>query len=207
MTNYLISSTGLEVPIYTLPSREPFILAADLAEAYGTETRAVVQALKRNPARFPEDFAFQLSESEMDHLKSQNVISNRANRDLPMAFTHAGAIALSGVLKTTIAAEVSVIVHRTFAAMEKRAFDLMRYQLIAAQLDTKARSARRVKVVDGTKAGLSFEAIWRMGAVSKAKLADLVHECMAMGLIDRLPAGTPVPTATLFDLFDGGTHG
>lgn len=207
MINQLISSTGLSAPIHNLPGREPFMLAADLAEPYGTRTDLIGLAVKRNPDRFPEDFAFRLTETETEQLKTQNALSSMANKALPLAFTHAGAIALSGVLKTPVAAEVSVTVHRTFAALEKRAFDQMRYHLIAAQLDTKARSARRVKVVDGTKAGLSFEAIWRMGAISKAKLADLVHECMALGLIDRLPAGTPMPMATLFDLFDGGTHG
>lgn len=182
------------------------MLAADLAQAYGTTTKRVVEAVKRNPDRFPEDFAFMLTEAEFGVSRSQNATSN-ATRYMPLALTHGGAAALSGVLKTPVAANVSVVVFRTFAAFEKRAFDLMRYQLIAAQTDAKKRSPLRVAMVDGAKAGLSFDAIWRMGSASKPKQAGIAHECLALGLIDRLPAGTPMPMASLFDLFDGGHHG
>jgi hypothetical protein len=58
----------------------------DLAGLYGVETRALVQAVQRNPERFPEDFMFRLTPDEHDLLRSQNVIS-RAPRE-------AGAICL-----------------------------------------------------------------------------------------------------------------
>ena len=52
------------------------ILDADLARIYGVETRALVQALKRNATRFPTDFLFQLSWAEAEALRSQIVILN-----------------------------------------------------------------------------------------------------------------------------------
>ena len=55
------------------------MLDADLAELYDVETRALVQALKRNLERFPEDFMFQLTAAENERLqilRSQSVISN-----------------------------------------------------------------------------------------------------------------------------------
>lgn len=198
----LISSTGLSARIHTLPGREPFMLAADLAEAYGTQTDRINEQVKRNPNRFPDDFAFRLTEAEKSTLIPQNAVSNRANRDLPLAFTHAGAIALSGVLKTPIAAEVSVIVHRTFAAMEKRAFEQMRHTVFGLQNEVKRRSGLRVLVVDGTLAGQSFDAIWRNSNVSRPKLARVARECLALGLIEQLPMG--LSSALQPDLF--GRH-
>ena len=52
------------------------MLDATLAELYGVETRVLVQAVKRNRDRFPADFLFQLTESEFDDLKSQEVMSS-----------------------------------------------------------------------------------------------------------------------------------
>ena len=56
------------------------MLDADLAQLYGVETRVLVQAIKRNLARFPEDFMFQLSADEWTDLRSQSVISNTEGR-------------------------------------------------------------------------------------------------------------------------------
>ena len=55
------------------------MLDFDLAELYETETRILNQAVKRNIERFPEDFMFQLNESEFNNWKSQIVISNSIN--------------------------------------------------------------------------------------------------------------------------------
>jgi hypothetical protein len=52
------------------------MLSNDLAELYGVETRVLIQAVKRNRARFPDDFMFQLSAEEFENLKSQIVISS-----------------------------------------------------------------------------------------------------------------------------------
>lgn len=52
------------------------MLASDLAEIYGVETRALNQAVKRNPARFPSSFMFQLTAEEVSNLKSQSVTSS-----------------------------------------------------------------------------------------------------------------------------------
>ena len=64
------------------------MLDADLATLYGVETRALVQAVKRNLARFPDDFMFQLSFDEATNLRSQSVISSWGGRlTPPYAFT------------------------------------------------------------------------------------------------------------------------
>ena len=56
------------------------MIDADLADLYGVETKVFVQAVKRNMARFPVDFMFQLTKQEFDDLRSQIVISNRGGR-------------------------------------------------------------------------------------------------------------------------------
>lgn len=64
------------------------ILDADVATLYGVETRVVNQTVKRNLERFPSDYRFQLSEDDIQNLKSQNVTSSwGGNRKLPYAFT------------------------------------------------------------------------------------------------------------------------
>ncbi len=52
------------------------MLSSDLAALYGVQPRALVQAVKRNRERFPEDFMFQLNPREFANLKSQIVISS-----------------------------------------------------------------------------------------------------------------------------------
>ena len=52
------------------------LLDADLAKLYGVETKVLLQALKRNPDRFPKDFMFQLTDQEFRDLRSQFVTSS-----------------------------------------------------------------------------------------------------------------------------------
>lgn len=90
------------------------MLDADLAALYGTNTRSLVQAVKRNLHRFPEDFLFRLTEDEFACLRSQYVISNTTGRGgrrtLPYAFTEHGAVMLASVLNTPTAIQTSVAV-------------------------------------------------------------------------------------------------
>lgn len=194
----LFDVSGIRARIFTIPNRPSFLIAADLAEVYGTTVSRINEAVSRNPERFPEDFRFTFTEAEMDHLKSQNAISNKANRALPVGFTHAGALMLSAVLKTPTAAQVSVIVHRAFAAMEKAALDEAKFLLVKLRTEETRRRPIRMQVVAGMMAGMTFERIWKMGTASRPKLAMAALECLALGLIDRMPEGTPQVMPDLF---------
>jgi hypothetical protein len=97
------------------------ILDADLAELYGTTTKAFNQAVKRNSGRFPGDFRFQLSIAE----KSE-VVTNcdhlghlKFSRNPPYAFTEHGAIMAASVLNTPRAIDVSVYVVRAFVKLRE----------------------------------------------------------------------------------------
>ena len=79
------------------------MLDSDLAELYGVETRALVQAVHRNIERFPEDFMFQLTPEEFRDLRSQSVMSSSGwggRRTPPYAFTEQGVAMLSSVLRS-----------------------------------------------------------------------------------------------------------
>jgi hypothetical protein len=78
------------------------MLDADLATLYGVETKVLVQAVKRNIERFPEDFMFQLSLQEFADLRSQFVPSSwGGRRTVPYAFSEQGVAMLSSVLRST----------------------------------------------------------------------------------------------------------
>ena len=94
------------------------MLDADLAELYGVQTKVLVQAVKRNRVRFPEDFMFQLSADEFAALRSQSVTSNTGGRGgrrtAPYAFTEQGVAMLSSVLGSARAIAVNIEIMRTF---------------------------------------------------------------------------------------------
>lgn len=97
----------------------------DLALLYGVENRALKQAVRRNPAKFPEDFMLRLSEDESNQLissgVSQTVIPpdyNTGGTDM-FAFTEQGVAMLATVLKSQRAADVSISIMRAFVAMRR----------------------------------------------------------------------------------------
>jgi len=97
------------------------LLSTHLAELYGVETRVLVQAVKRNMDRFPEDFMFQLTEKEFANLKSQIVISSwgGSRRAKPYAFTEQGVAMLSSVLNSKRAVYVNIEIMRAFVRLRQ----------------------------------------------------------------------------------------
>ena len=97
------------------------MLSTDLAELYQVEPRVLVQAVKRNIARFPEDFMFQLTEEEFSNLKSQIVISSWGGlrRARPYAFTEQGVAMLSSVLRSKRAIQVNIEIMRAFVRLRR----------------------------------------------------------------------------------------
>lgn len=117
----IIEDQFIQNKIYTLRGLQ-VMLDRDLAELYGVETKVFNQAVKRNSARFPEDFMFQLTKEEFVNWRSQFVTSNEDKMGLrraPYAFTEQGVSMLSAILKSTVAVEMSVKIIRSFVAMRK----------------------------------------------------------------------------------------
>ena len=111
---------------------ERVLLDEDLAELYGVETKVLNQAVTRNAGRFPEDFAFRLTQAEWADLKSQSGTSSGwgGRRKLPRAFTEQGVAMLSGVLRSERAVTVNVEIMRAFVRMRR---------LVASHEDLAAR--------------------------------------------------------------------
>jgi len=100
---------------------QKIMLDADLAELYGVETKVLVQAVKRNLERFPEDFMFQLSQEEFTILRSQIVTSSGrgGRRYRPYAFTEQGVAMLSSVLRSRRAIQVNIEIMRAFIRLRQ----------------------------------------------------------------------------------------
>ena len=98
------------------------MLDADLAALYDVPTKVLIQSVKRNQARFPDDFMFRLTASETERLRSQIVTSNvgrGGRRYVPYAFTEQGVAMLSSVLRSPRAVQVNVTIMRTFVRLRR----------------------------------------------------------------------------------------
>lgn len=102
------------------------MLDFDLAALYEIETRVLKQAVKRNIARFPSDFMFQLNAAEINSLVSQSVIPSKSKLGgaKPFAFTEQGVAMLSSVLKSQKAIEVNIAIVRTFVMLRNSILSL-----------------------------------------------------------------------------------
>lgn len=117
------------------------ILDEDLATLYGVQTRALVQAVKRNRDRFPVDFLFQLDKGEHANLRSQSVTSRWGGRRVaPWAFTEQGVAMLSGVLRSPKAIEVNIAIMRAFVQMRGLVTSTMELTQRLNDLETKVGS-------------------------------------------------------------------
>ncbi|MGD0211558.1 MAG: ORF6N domain-containing protein [Desulfomonilia bacterium] len=109
----------IEKHIYSIRGHK-VLLDIDLANLYEVETKVLIQAVKRNIDRFPDDFMFQLSREEFENLRSQIVTSNRGGRRyLPYAFTEQGVAMLSSVLRSERAIAVNIEIMRTFVKLRE----------------------------------------------------------------------------------------
>jgi len=99
------------------------MLDADLAELYGVPTKRLNEAVRRNAARFPEDFMFQLTVDEAETLRSQFATSNGrgGRRYIPYVFTELGVAMLSSVLNSERAVQVNIAIMRAFVRLRELA--------------------------------------------------------------------------------------
>jgi hypothetical protein len=147
------------IPLERIESRiflirgQKVMLDTDLARLYEVETRALVQAVKRNIERFPGDFIFQLTQNEFDFLRSQSVISNPEGRGgrryMPYAFTEQGVAMLSSGLRSDRAIHVNIEIMRAFVRLR---------QMLASHKELAQKLAALEKKYD-TQFRVIFDAI------------------------------------------------
>ncbi len=146
----LASATAIDAPVSAIEPRillirgQKVMLDADLAALYEVETKAVNRAVKRNPDRFPEDFMFQLTAQELEHLLRYQIGTSKDTSDQegrggrryrPYAFTEQGIAMLSSVLTSQRAIEVNIAIMRTFVRLRHL---LATHQELAQQLENLA---------------------------------------------------------------------
>src|SRR5438067_8535137 len=99
------------------------MLDADLAALYGTVTRSLNLAVRRNATRFPADFMFRLTSEEVGNLMFQSETSSLGahggRRKLPYVFTEQGVAMLSSVLRSERAVAVNILIMRTFVELRR----------------------------------------------------------------------------------------
>ena len=174
---------------------EKVMFDADLAKLYGVTTKALNQAMTRNKARFPEDFAFRLTRIELETLRSQIVTTSsrpgkmwsqivttsqkRRRTDAPpYAFTEQGVAMLSSVLRSPRAVEVNIAIMRTFVQL-RRLMDSnrdLRRQIEA--LENERAGAARLGGNAARVAGAS------VGSVRDQKKYDEKHRVPGGGWVD-----------------------
>ena len=115
------------------------LLDADLATLYGVDTKALVQAVKRNAGRFPPDFMFRLTVAEFGTLRSQSVTSNErgGRRHPPYAFAEHGVAMLSSVLRSRRAIQVNILIMRAFVRLRETVIHHERLAAKIASLERK----------------------------------------------------------------------
>lgn len=106
----MATKDGIEKIIYLIRGQK-VMLDSDLAKLYEVSTKVFNQAIKRNLDRFPEDFMFQLTNTEFEELKSHTgeTESYGGRRYLPLVFTECGVAMLSSVLTSGRAAQVNIL--------------------------------------------------------------------------------------------------
>lgn len=156
MVNTALTPAGIEYAILVLRGQR-VILDSDLASLYQVETRTLIQSVKRNLARFPGDFMFQLTSTEFVTLRSQIVTSNAGRggrRYAPYAFTEHGVAMLSSVMSNPRAIAVNIEIMRAF----------VRLRSILASNRALARRLDEIEALTDARFKAVFDAIREMMA-------------------------------------------
>ena len=114
----LMSVDNIYNRVYVIRGQQ-VMLDCDLAEIYGYEVKRLNAQVKNNIARFPEDFMFQLTKTELENLRSNFSTANvnTMSRSLPHAFTEQGIYMLATVLRGELAEQQSIFIMRAFREM------------------------------------------------------------------------------------------
>jgi len=132
------------------------LLDADLAAIYEVPTKRLIEQMKRNVAKFPEDFVFQLTREEWSavlaskpsshaiqadtNMWSQNATTSPQRRrltNLPYAFTEHGALQLANVVSSPAAVLMSIAVVRAFLQLRALMVDHKTLRAKLAELDAR----------------------------------------------------------------------
>lgn len=119
----------IEAMIYTIRGQK-VMMDTDLAKLYGIETKNLKKAVRRNLARFPDDFMLEMTKEELENWRFQFGTSNSVKMGLrvqPFVFTELGVAMLSSILNSEQAISVNISIMRIFAKL--RSFLLLEKEI------------------------------------------------------------------------------
>jgi hypothetical protein len=158
MTDKIASVEPIELNIFLVRGQK-ILLDEDLAALYEVATKVLNQEVKRNIARFPEDFMFQLSTEEFARLKLPSALPDLKSQTVtlksgrgqhrkytPYAFTEQGVAMLSSILRNDCAIQVNIEIMRAFVRLR---------QMLAAN----AELSRKLVALE-TKYDIKFKAVF-----------------------------------------------
>ena len=149
------------------------LLDTDLAAFYGETTKVFNQQVRRNLARFPADFMFQLNDAEFDALRSQFVTlktgRGQHRKYLPLVFTEHGAIMAAAILNSPRATEISVHVVRAFIELRN---------LVAGNKDLAAKLKRLEAKVDSHDQAITglIDSLRQAPETKRRPIGFVIHE-------------------------------
>ncbi len=118
---------------------EKVLIDSDLAQIYGVETKRINEAVKNNPDKFPQDYMFQLNESEFADLQSKFSTTKFAKtRVLPKAFTEKGLYMVATILRSQQAIDATFAIIETFSKQRELSRSIK--QLSATQNKSEQKS-------------------------------------------------------------------
>jgi hypothetical protein len=142
----MTKNTTSMIPYETVVSKiylirgQKVMLDRDLAELYGVETKRLKEAVKRNITRFPDDFMFEMTKTELENWRSQFASSNSEIMGLrynPFCFTEQGVAMLSSVLNSDKAIKVNIEIIRAFTRIRQVLTENTELRLAIEKLERK----------------------------------------------------------------------
>jgi len=124
-----VELTQIETMIYIIRGQR-VMMDSDLAKLYGIETKNLKKAVRRNIARFPDDFMFELSKEELKNWRCQFGTSNSIKMGIrvqPFVFTELGVAMLSSILNSEQAISINISIMRIFTKL--RSFLLLEKEM------------------------------------------------------------------------------
>ena len=145
-----INISQLEKMIFTIRGHK-VMLDSDLALLYGVETKRLNEQVRRNLSRFPEDFMFECSSSDLAVMRSQIATAslstgwNYRRSSTPLVFTENGVAMLSSVLNSEQAIQVNIAIMRIFTKL--RSFLVLEHELRSDMKKLKEGTQRTFQAV------------------------------------------------------------
>lgn len=147
--NSLIAEENIVSKIYFI-RKHKVMIDADLADLYGVETKVLKQAVKRNIDRFPDDFMFELTQTENEIFKTQLGILKRGQHSkyLPFAFTEQVVAMLSSILNNKRAISVNIMIMRIFTRVRQLLSDTTELKLAVEEIRRKTdNNTKNIEIV------------------------------------------------------------